>query len=154
MLFEKERQDEEAERVSKGKLVEIGRDSNLVYDADTRIVYYKFLERVNTSMYPFMSPYYGENGLPCKYLDGKLIEVGAAPMRQNAQWISANGHQAELDANDAQLIEILLGTRLLCAVVSDDGSFAVPKGAIITQEVIDKAVACDMLLQLTLAAEL
>lgn len=62
----------------------------LVCDSDTKVVYWKFLEdskAVNESMsfgdthrtfkmkVGFMCPYIGENGKFCKLVDGKIVEI-------------------------------------------------------------------------------
>lgn len=47
-----------------------GKDA-LVYDVNTRIVYYQF----SGGYQGYMSPYLGENGCPCQYVDGKITEI-------------------------------------------------------------------------------
>ena len=57
--------------------------SNLVFDPDTRTIYYKFSERVAVKMIGdkeitgrvgFMSPYIS-NGKFCRFIDGKIVEI-------------------------------------------------------------------------------
>lgn len=43
----------------------------LVYDVNTRIVYYQF----SGGYKGYMSPYLGENGHACQYVDGKITEI-------------------------------------------------------------------------------
>lgn len=57
---------------------------NIVYDTDTKIIYYKFNEKtelhtceeVRLCKVGFMSPYINENGKLCKYEEGQIIEIG------------------------------------------------------------------------------
>ena len=60
----------------------------------------------------------------------------------------------ELSAEDAQLVELLVGATLVDDVASEDGSFTVAKGTVLTREIVDDAIAHDALLLLTLAADL
>ena len=60
----------------------------------------------------------------------------------------------ELSDEDAQLVELLLGTTLNNSVTSEDGAFAVAKGVVVTREIVDEAIEHDALLLLTLAADL
>lgn len=45
---------------------------NLFYDKNTLIVYTIYYE---ADEYFFMLPYYGSNGLPCKYINGQVVEI-------------------------------------------------------------------------------
>ena len=47
----------------------------LYYDTDTKIVYVIFNEFSGNLGYGYMSVYYAENGLPYRYVDGKLKEI-------------------------------------------------------------------------------
>ena len=51
----------------------------LVYDLDTKIVYYMFStsdEGISRGYgYGYFGEYLGENGHPCQYIDGKIVEV-------------------------------------------------------------------------------
>ena len=60
----------------------------------------------------------------------------------------------ELSAEDAQLVELLVGATLVDDVASEDGSFTVAKDTVLTREIVDDAIAHDALLLLTLAADL
>lgn len=60
----------------------------------------------------------------------------------------------ELSAEDAQLVELLVGATLVDDVTSEDGAFAVKKETVLTREIVDEAIAHDALLLLTLAADL
>lgn len=62
--------------------------------------------------------------------------------------------ETELSDEDAQLVELLLGTTLNNSVTSEDGAFAVAKGVVVTREIVDEAIEHDALLLLTLAADL
>lgn len=44
----------------------------LVYDYNTKIVYYYF-DKING--YSYMNEYYSENGKICRYIDGKIVEI-------------------------------------------------------------------------------
>lgn len=59
-----------------------------------------------------------------------------------------------LSAEDAQLVELLVGTTLVDDVTSEDVSFTVKKETVLTREIVDEAIAHDALLLLTLAADL
>lgn len=60
-------------------LEEIPGAEELAYDTNTGIVYYLFKQpqSFGNKGYGFMSPYLGENGHPCKYVDGEIIELDA-----------------------------------------------------------------------------
>lgn len=60
----------------------------------------------------------------------------------------------ELSAEDAQLVELLVGATLTDDVASEDGSFTVKKDTVLTREIVDEAISHDALLLLTLAADL
>lgn len=60
----------------------------------------------------------------------------------------------ELSAEDAQLVELLVGATLTEDVTSEDGAFTVGKATVLTREIVDEAIAHDALLLLTLAADL
>ncbi len=60
----------------------------------------------------------------------------------------------ELSAEDAQLVELLVGATLIDDVTSEDGAFTVKKDTVLTRELVDDAIAHDALLLLTLAADL
>jgi len=47
------------------------RRTKLVYDIETKIVYYKF----NDPLYGFMSPYIGPNGMFCRFKDNQIVEI-------------------------------------------------------------------------------
>ena len=57
---------------------------DLVFDSETRIVYYKFTEKVAikkigdreiTGKVGYMSPYIGEYGRYCQFIDNKIVEM-------------------------------------------------------------------------------
>lgn len=58
---------------------EIPDTEGLVYDTNTGIVYYLFKQpqSFGNKGYGFMSPYLGEDGYPCKYVDGEIVELEA-----------------------------------------------------------------------------
>ena len=47
--------------------------NGVVYNKDTRIMYYKLDSIFSTKTY--MAPYYSSNGKLCKYVDSKIVEV-------------------------------------------------------------------------------
>lgn len=50
-------------------------DTPMVYDKDTRIMYYLFSKCTTNRGYGYMSPYYNEYGQMCYYVDGQIIPV-------------------------------------------------------------------------------
>ncbi len=61
---------------------------------------------------------------------------------------------SDLSAEDAQLVELLVGATLVDDVTSEDGAFTVKKETVLTREIVDEAISHDALLLLTLAADL
>lgn len=53
-------------------LKSIEQQDYLVYDCNTKIIYYYFNR---TGGYSHMNEYYSENGKLCKYIDGKIVEI-------------------------------------------------------------------------------
>lgn len=53
-------------------------DTPMVYDKDTRIVYYLFYRSTSYQGYGYMSPYYNEHGQMCYYVDGQVIPIEEA----------------------------------------------------------------------------
>lgn len=52
------------------------KDSNyLYYDRNTKVVYIVTAECRGYDGYGFMSPYYSENGLLCRYINDKIVEI-------------------------------------------------------------------------------
>lgn len=51
--------------------------SYLVYDKETRVVYYKYEDSDNGHYqgYGYMAPYYSSNGKLCKYVNDQIIEI-------------------------------------------------------------------------------
>jgi len=49
-----------------------GMMTNLVYDLDTKIIYYKEYQNTHSTMCPYIS----ENGKYCRFIDDKIVEVG------------------------------------------------------------------------------
>ena len=57
--------------------------TDLVYDTDTKIVYYKFVDESNcsrigklkNSYVGYMSPYLGYHGRPCRFIDCEIVEI-------------------------------------------------------------------------------
>lgn len=47
----------------------------LIYDKETRIIYYKYEDGEGRRGYGYMTPYYSSNGKLCKYIDNKIIEI-------------------------------------------------------------------------------
>lgn len=56
-------------------LCKIESKDGLVYDKDTRIIYYMIENGIGDSLTGFMSPYYSENGRLCKYENDKIVEI-------------------------------------------------------------------------------
>lgn len=50
-------------------------DTPMVYDKDTRIMYYLFSKYGGSQGFGYMSPYYNEHGQMCYYVDGQIIPV-------------------------------------------------------------------------------
>lgn len=44
---------------------------NKVYDSNTLVVYYCNHLRTNN----YLAPYYSENGMLCRYIDGQIVEI-------------------------------------------------------------------------------
>lgn len=61
--------------ISDVSLYEIESENGLVYDKDTRIVYYMIQNGIGDLSTGFMSPYYSENGRLCKYENDKIVEI-------------------------------------------------------------------------------
>ncbi len=61
---------------------------------------------------------------------------------------------SDLSAEDAQLVELLVGATLVDDVTSEDGAFTVRKETVLTREIVDEAISHDALLLLPLAADL
>ena len=53
--------------------VDIFRDADMVYDVNTRIVYIAQYTYNGNYVYTL---YLSENGFPCRYVNGELVEVG------------------------------------------------------------------------------
>ena len=54
--------------------------TDLVFDTDTRIVYYKFEEnfsnfKINDKNLGFMSPYLGSHGRACRFINCEIVEI-------------------------------------------------------------------------------
>ncbi len=47
----------------------------LVYDRDTKVVYYLFSTCSGYNGYGYLAPYIGENGNFCRYINGKIVEI-------------------------------------------------------------------------------
>ena len=47
----------------------------LIYDKETRIIYYKYEDGEGKRGYGYMTPYCSSNGKLCKYIDNKIIEI-------------------------------------------------------------------------------
>lgn len=50
----------------------IEQQDHLVYDHNTKIIYYYFS---SIGGYTYMNKYYSENGKLCKYIDEKIVEI-------------------------------------------------------------------------------
>lgn len=50
-------------------------NDRLVYDTDTRIVYYNYTAGGGYVGYGYMSPYCGPNGHVCRYDNGLIVEI-------------------------------------------------------------------------------
>ena len=61
-----------------------GDTTNLVYDSETKVVYYQFsrfrdiptMGSIGRVGQGYMSPYISENGKFCRFVDNKIIEIG------------------------------------------------------------------------------
>lgn len=51
---------------------ELGYPTDLIYNLETKIIYYYFNDKGKRSM----CPYYGPNGKPCTIKGNKIVEVG------------------------------------------------------------------------------
>ena len=58
---------------------DIVKHEQLVYDSTTKIVYIKQYTYSGNYIYTL---YLSENGLPYKYVDGKLVEIGQSDMHE------------------------------------------------------------------------
>lgn len=54
-------------KTTTGRLVSVTGQSDLYYDANTKVVYILFNECAGYSGYGYMSPYYADNGFPYSY---------------------------------------------------------------------------------------
>lgn len=54
-------------KTTTGRLIPIVGQSDLYYDANTKVVYILFNECAGYTGYGYMSPYYADNGLPYVY---------------------------------------------------------------------------------------
>ena len=59
--------------ISNFKIIE--ENNFLVYDRDTKVVYYLFSTCTGYNGYGYLAPYISENGNFCKYVDDKIIEI-------------------------------------------------------------------------------
>lgn len=57
------------------RLVQIQGEDDLFFDTNTKIVYIAYHEYNFNQGYGYMSAYIAPNGLPYKYVDGKLKEI-------------------------------------------------------------------------------
>ena len=56
---------------------------NLVFDSETKIIYYKFTEAIRfrsgfedvETKVGYMSPFYSSNGKLCKFIDNQIVEI-------------------------------------------------------------------------------
>lgn len=55
-------------------------DTPMVYNRETRIMYYLFNRAAGYNGYGYMSPYYNEHGQMCYYVDGQIIPIEEALM--------------------------------------------------------------------------
>ena len=57
-----------------------GEYSGLVFDHQTKVIYYMLQEKVGTGCYAsftgHMAPYISENGKFCRFIDNKIVEIG------------------------------------------------------------------------------
>lgn len=58
-------------------------DTPMVYDKDTRIMYYLFSKYGGDQGFGYMSPYYNEHGQMCYYVDGQVIPIEEVPIDVN-----------------------------------------------------------------------
>lgn len=47
----------------------------LVYDPETRIVYYRQKEMSGYKGFGYLAPYYSECGFLCRYVNGQIVEI-------------------------------------------------------------------------------
>lgn len=57
------------------RLVQIQGEDDLYFDTNTKVVYIVCNEHIGNFGYGYMSEYIAPNGLPYKYVDGKLKEI-------------------------------------------------------------------------------
>lgn len=82
------------------------------------------------------------------------IEEAVEEVAEEAAKEAAEEAASDLSAEDAQLVELLVGATLVDDVTSEDGAFTVKKETVLTREIVDEAISHDALLLLTLAADL
>lgn len=85
------------------------------------------------------------------------VAVAATEAEEAAEEVAEEAAEeaaSDLSAEDAQLVELLVGATLVDDVTSEDGAFTVKKETVLTREIVDEAISHDALLLLTLAADL
>ena len=59
----------------------IDEEEYLVYNLKTRVIYYMFSTTTTTNHtgygFSYFAPYISENGYPCRYIDGNIVEIKA-----------------------------------------------------------------------------
>lgn len=63
-----------------GRNEKVGDDTGLVFDSETKVVYYMLQEAhayTGKCTYSgYMAPYISENGKFCRFIDNKIVEIG------------------------------------------------------------------------------
>lgn len=59
--------------VPDNRFVEITDSNGLVYDIDTKVVYYN---QCTSNLYYVRIPFYSEHGKLCRYVDDEIVEIG------------------------------------------------------------------------------
>lgn len=66
-------EDEAAINMANFKVIED--EEGLVYNKDTRVVYYMFSTGQGYAGYGYLAPYISENGRFCKYINDEIVEI-------------------------------------------------------------------------------
>jgi len=53
-----------------------GEYTGLVFDHQTKVIYYMLQEQVGMGIRGFMAPYISENGKFCRFIDNQIVEIG------------------------------------------------------------------------------
>lgn len=53
----------------------VGTKTGLVFDSQTKVVYYKGIEHFDRSYVGYLAPYISENGKYCRFIDHQIVEI-------------------------------------------------------------------------------